>query len=105
MLIREHRGFLPPDEPRGWRWWTALPLVALVRLYQLTISPILGPTCRFYPSCSSYAVHALTRHGPLTGTWLTARRLVRCNPWNYGGVDHVPDRQHHAPATLRTPSP
>ncbi len=65
-------------------------LVLLVRAYQLLVSPLLGPTCRFYPSCSSYAVIALRTHGALRGTWLTTRRLLRCHPWNPGGVDHVP---------------
>lgn len=70
----------------------ALPLVWLVRLYQLLISPMISPSCRFYPSCSAYAVTALTRFGPIRGTWLTVCRLARCHPWNPGGVDHVPAR-------------
>ena len=86
-------------EPRSLRGVLALPLIGLVRLYQWVISPLLGPTCKFYPSCSNYAVTALTRHGMLRGTWLTARRLGRCHPWSHGGVDHVPDRRqphdHH----------
>jgi uncharacterized protein len=65
-------------------------LVAPIRLYQLIISPLLGPRCRFYPSCSAYAVEALTRHGALRGSWLAIRRLARCHPWNPGGVDPVP---------------
>jgi uncharacterized protein len=65
-------------------------LLLLVRGYQLFISPLLGPRCRFYPSCSAYAVTALQRHGALRGSWLAARRLGRCHPWNPGGVDHVP---------------
>lgn len=71
---------------------TALPLVVLIRLYQVVLSPLTGPTCRFYPSCSAYAVTALGRHGPLRGGWLMIRRLARCHPWNPGGVDHVPPR-------------
>lgn len=70
----------------------AVPLIWLVRGYQLLISPLLGPTCRYYPSCSAYAVTALRTHGPLRGTWLAARRLSRCHPWSSGGVDHVPPR-------------
>lgn len=66
------------------------PLVLGVRLYQRFISPLRPPTCRFYPSCSAYAVTALTRFGPLRGGWLAARRVGRCHPWNPGGVDHVP---------------
>jgi putative membrane protein insertion efficiency factor len=68
----------------------AAPLVLLVRLYQRFISPMRPPTCRFYPSCSAYAVTALERFGPLRGGWLAARRLGRCHPWTAGGVDPVP---------------
>lgn len=82
-------------EPRTLRSLLALPLIGLVRLYQLLLSPLLGPTCKFYPSCSNYAVTALGRHGPLRGTWLTVRRLARCHPWSDGGVDHVPERGSH----------
>jgi putative membrane protein insertion efficiency factor len=70
--------------------WLAVPLIWLIRLYQLLISPTLAQQCRFYPSCSAYAVTALSRHGVVKGTWLTVRRLARCHPWNPGGVDHVP---------------
>lgn len=69
-----------------------LPLVSLIRLYQQWISPMRPPTCRYYPSCSAYAVTALERHGILRGGWLAARRLGRCHPWSRGGVDHVPPR-------------
>lgn len=65
-------------------------LTLLVRGYQVVLSPLLGPRCRFYPSCSSYAVQALSTHGALKGSWLAGRRLLRCHPWNPGGVDHVP---------------
>lgn len=66
------------------------PFVLLIRFYQQFVSPLRGPTCRFYPSCSSYAVTALTRFGPIRGGWLAIRRLGRCHPWNPGGIDHVP---------------
>ncbi|MDO5535814.1 MAG: membrane protein insertion efficiency factor YidD [Propionibacteriaceae bacterium] len=89
-----HRGGVGPGEQRS---VTALPLVGLVRLYQWTISPVLGPVCRYYPSCSAYSVTALERFGPIKGSWLTARRLLRCNPFARGGVDHVPSRAHHIP--------
>ncbi len=69
----------------------AWPLIALVRLYQVTISPLRPPTCRFYPSCSSYALTSLRRFGPIRGTYLMVHRLLRCHPWNPGGIDHVPD--------------
>lgn len=75
----------------------ALPLIWLVRVYQMVVSPLLGPTCKFYPSCSAYAVEALGSHGPLRGTWLAARRLSRCHPWSDGGVDHVPSARATTP--------
>ncbi|MDO9243696.1 MAG: membrane protein insertion efficiency factor YidD [Rhodocyclaceae bacterium] len=68
----------------------AKPLIWLVRGYQLVISPLLPPSCRFYPSCSHYAIEALERHGPLKGLWLSLRRVGRCNPWHPGGHDPVP---------------
>lgn len=67
-------------------------VVLLLRVYQLTLSPLLGPVCRFAPSCSSYAVTAVRRYGVLQGGWLTTRRLLRCHPWNDGGWDPVPER-------------
>ncbi|GAA2033104.1 membrane protein insertion efficiency factor YidD [Pseudokineococcus marinus] len=72
------------------RTWPRRVLVLLVRAWQLVVSPWYPPVCRFYPSCSSYAVQALDRHGAARGGWLAARRLLRCHPWNPGGVDHVP---------------
>jgi hypothetical protein len=68
----------------------ALPLVGVVRVYQRLVSPLLPPSCRFYPSCSAYAVEALTRHGAVRGSWLAARRLARCHPFHPGGLDPVP---------------
>lgn len=65
-------------------------LCAPIRLYQLCISPMLPQTCRFYPSCSAYALEALRRHGPLRGLWLALRRLARCHPWGGSGYDPVP---------------
>ncbi len=69
-------------------------LVLLVRGYQRFISPMTPPTCRFYPSCSSYAVTAIERHGVFRGGAMAAWRLLRCNPWNSGGVDDVPPVGH-----------
>lgn len=66
-------------------------LLLLLRLYQLCISPFLGQRCRFYPSCSSYAMEALGKHGVLKGGMLAARRLGRCHPWHPGGFDPVPE--------------
>jgi len=65
-------------------------LTAAIRAYRYLISPMLGPTCRFYPSCSCYAEEALRHHGAARGTYLTVRRLMRCHPWNEGGYDPVP---------------
>ncbi len=62
----------------------------LVRLYQLVLRPVLGPNCRFVPSCSDYALGALARHGAARGGWLALRRVLRCNPWCAGGHDPVP---------------
>lgn len=61
-----------------------------VRAYQLTLSPVLGGQCRFYPSCSAYAMEALAVHGAGRGAALAARRVLRCHPWNPGGLDPVP---------------
>lgn len=65
-------------------------LIGLVKGYRLLISPMLPPSCRFYPTCSEYAVEALSQHGALKGGWLTLRRLGRCHPFCAGGVDPVP---------------
>jgi putative membrane protein insertion efficiency factor len=66
-------------------------LVGTIRSYQLVLSPLLGPRCRFYPSCSHYAIEAIERHGAARGGRLALRRLVRCHPLNAGGYDPVPD--------------
>ena len=80
-------------------------LIGLVRAYQLLLSPLLGPTCRYYPSCSAYAVEALRVHGAFKGTWLAGRRLLRCHPWSPGGVDHVPPRHDHSPTRSEAAAP
>ena len=63
--------------------------ILLIRLYQLTIAPLLGPCCRFYPSCSHYATEALEQHGFLRGSWLALKRILKCHPWHPGGHDPV----------------
>lgn len=68
----------------------ALPLIILVRFYQLCISPLKPPSCRFIPTCSQYAIEALRKHGPIKGLYLTVRRLLRCHPWGGSGYDPVP---------------
>ena len=65
-------------------------LMGLIRVYQLTISPLIGPTCKYYPSCSHYGFEAVRRHGAVRGTVLAGWRVLRCNPWSNGGVDEVP---------------
>lgn len=62
----------------------------VVHTYRVALRPFLGPACRFEPSCSSYALEALERHGALRGTWLAGRRLLRCHPFHRGGFDPVP---------------
>jgi len=69
-------------------------LKILIRAYQLALSPLLGPRCRFYPSCSHYAIEAIESHGALRGTWLSAKRICRCHPFNPGGFDPVPHHSH-----------
>lgn len=66
-------------------------LVLIVRAYQRLVSPLLMPHCRFFPSCSAYALDALTTHGARRGGWLALRRLGRCHPWHPGGYDPVPE--------------
>ncbi|MDO8844732.1 MAG: membrane protein insertion efficiency factor YidD [Methylicorpusculum sp.] len=65
-------------------------LIAVIKFYKYFISPLLGNSCRFYPSCSSYALEALHMHGAVKGSYLTIRRLLRCHPYHEGGFDPVP---------------
>ncbi len=67
-------------------------LIAVVKGYRLLLSPWLGSACRFEPTCSLYAIGALERHGALSGSYLTLRRLARCHPWCAGGCDPVPEQ-------------
>ncbi|MBD5137948.1 MAG: membrane protein insertion efficiency factor YidD [Ruminococcus sp.] len=67
-------------------------LLLLVKFYQRKISPLKTPCCKYYPSCSAYALTAIEKHGALKGTALAVWRVLRCNPWSLGGVDEVPDR-------------
>ncbi len=69
----------------------AWPLLALVWLYRVAISPLIGANCRFQPTCSAYAEEALRRHGALRGGWLMLKRIGRCHPWGGSGYDPVPD--------------
>ncbi|TAD93871.1 MAG: membrane protein insertion efficiency factor YidD [Bacteroidetes bacterium] len=73
-----------------WLRLLALPFVAVIRFYQLVISPWLGPKCRFQPTCSQYALEAFKKHGPFKGFWLALKRIGRCHPWGGSGWDPVP---------------
>ena len=70
----------------------SLPAIGLIRLYQKFISPLTPPRCKYYPTCSAYALEAYSKHGLIKGTVLSTWRLLRCNPWSLGGVDYVPER-------------
>lgn len=67
-------------------------LITLIKIYKYFISPLLGPRCRFYPSCSSYGLEAIQLHGAAKGSYLTLRRLLKCHPFHEGGIDPVPDK-------------
>lgn len=66
-------------------------LLGIIKLYQYIISPLLGPRCRFYPTCSEYAELSIKRFGVMRGMWLSLRRVGKCHPWHPGGHDPVPD--------------
>jgi len=85
------------------------PIIWFLRGYRMLISPLYGQVCRYHPSCSAYALEAVTRHGAVRGTWLATRRLGRCHPWAEGGVDPVPptgecDSDHLAAAEPSVPA-
>jgi putative membrane protein insertion efficiency factor len=70
-------------------------LRGLIRAYQLLISPVLPPSCRYWPSCSHYAAEAIAMHGARHGSWLAVRRVLRCHPWGGSGIDPVPPAPMH----------
>jgi putative membrane protein insertion efficiency factor len=70
-------------------------LINLIKIYQKLLSPLLGQNCRFHPTCSEYAVEALTLHGPLRGSLLSVKRIIKCNPWGGSGIDNVPGGNKH----------
>lgn len=78
-------------------------LIGLVRGYQLVVSPWIAPSCRYYPSCSAYGLTALRVHGAVRGLGLATWRVLRCNPWSRGGVDHVPPPREHRGETGSVP--
>lgn len=75
---------------RGVKWVTISPFVALVKIYQLCISPLTPASCRFSPTCSEYTLRALKKHGLIKGGWLAVKRISRCHPWGGSGYDPVP---------------
>ncbi|HEX7738908.1 MAG TPA: membrane protein insertion efficiency factor YidD [Marmoricola sp.] len=79
-------------------------LIVLLRGYRLFISPLYGQVCRYHPSCSAYALEAVTVHGSIRGSWLAARRLARCHPWAAGGYDPVPPARSKS-TRARRPAP
>jgi putative membrane protein insertion efficiency factor len=82
-----------PNPPSTWQRYNPIKwlFILIVRFYQLFISPLIGPRCRFYPTCSHYTIEALQKHGVLCGGWLAIKRIGRCHPANPGGVDPVPE--------------
>jgi uncharacterized protein len=67
-------------------------MIGIIRFYQIVISPLKPPTCRFYPTCSHYGLEAINRFGPIKGGWLTIKRIVKCHPLHPGGIDMVPEK-------------
>ena len=65
-------------------------MIALIKLYQCTLSPLIGRSCRYTPTCSNYGIEAIQKHGPFKGGWLTLKRILSCNPWGGSGYDPVP---------------
>jgi uncharacterized protein len=68
-------------------------LISVIRFYQVVISPIKPPSCRFYPTCSHYGLEAVQRFGALKGGWLTLKRILKCHPFHPGGIDPVPEKK------------
>ncbi|TDC63536.1 membrane protein insertion efficiency factor YidD [Actinomadura sp. GC306] len=114
--MRSRQGTVRPSrQPAGSPGPVASLLILLVRAYRRFLSPLLGQQCRFQPSCSAYGLEALQVHGAPRGTWLTARRIARCHPFNPGGYDPVPPKrtsgtpfsgepEGHVPQERSTPS-
>ncbi len=72
------------------KWFVSKIFVIIIRIYQLSISPILGQNCRYTPTCSQYSIEAINKHGPFKGGWLSLKRIFSCHPWGKYGHDPVP---------------
>jgi len=83
--------------------WARRIAVWPIRLYRLTLSPLLGNNCRYYPTCSAYAIEAVLTHGVWRGGWLALARILRCHPWSAGGFDPVPPPVHSSPSMQEHP--
>lgn len=92
MGLHEHN---PSSSLSRWQRCLVSVLILPIKVYQWVISPLLGQRCRFWPSCSQYAIEALRLHGPIKGGWLALKRLGRCHPFCEGGIDPVPPRDEH----------
>ena len=79
-----------PKNAFGWKALLSLPFIIPIKIYQWVISPLLGPKCRYQPTCSHYAIDALKKYGPIKGFWLALKRISRCHPWGGSGWDPVP---------------
>jgi len=100
-------GLLPSSVPRvrGWRAVANSPFIAVILLYRITLSWLMGGQCRFCPTCSTYGLDAYRHYGPLRATWLTFYRVLRCHPFNKGGFDPVPVPEHvHGPVASHVAS-
>ena len=75
---------------KTWKEILSWPFIFLIKIYQWVLSPLLGPKCRFTPTCSNYGIGAFKKYGPLKGAWLTIKRIGRCHPWGGHGHDPVP---------------
>lgn len=75
---------------QGFKDLLAKILIGMIKLYQVTLSPFIGRSCRYTPTCSNYGIEAIQKHGPFKGFWLTLKRVLSCNPWGGSGYDPVP---------------
>jgi uncharacterized protein len=84
---------MPVHIERMWQNMLQKMMIGLIRFYQIAISPLKPPSCRFYPTCSHYGLEAVKRFGPFKGGWLAVRRITKCHPFHPGGFDPVPEKK------------